>query len=244
MQKEKHQSDEAAASPEALARGYFPRGLAQPAGSFRFSADALLLAEFAASESARPLRGLDLGCGCGVVGLGVMLKMPAARFTGIDIDERLTAAARENAVRLGLAARYLALCADLNQYKNIPEIRPGSFDFVVANPPYRRAGSGRLSPENLRNSALFESNGELDIFISAAARALKNSGRFFCVYSAERLPELCAALAANKLTPKRIRPVHSKAGGAALLVLLEARLNARPGLKWEPPFYLCAFSVG
>ena len=74
--------------------------------------------------------------------------------------------------------------------------------------------------------------------MAVAARALKNGGRFCCIYSAERLPELCAALAARQLTPKRICPVHGRAGDAALLVLMEARRNGRPGLKWEPAIYL------
>lgn len=223
---------------ESLAREYFPRGLIQPPGSFRFSADALLLADFAAAKTARPLRCLDFGCGCGVVAFGVMLQMPAARFTGIDIDESLTVAALKNAARLGLAGHYTSVCADLKRHQDIPEIRPGSFDLVVANPPYRKVSSGRPSPENQRNAALFETQGGLDVFVAAAARALKNGGRFCCVYSAERLPELCAILAGRKLTPKRLRPVHGKAGEGALLILMEARLNARPGLKWEVPQYL------
>ncbi len=220
------------------AREYFPRGLIQPAGSFRFSADALLLADFAGTKTARPVRGLDLGCGCGVVGFGVMLCMPRAHFIGLDIDARLIEAALENAARLDLADRYTALCGDLKQHKNIPELKAGHFDLVVANPPYRKNGSGRLPPSELRETALFESHGDLDIFVAAAARALKNGGRFCCVYSAERLAELCAALGAAGLTPKRLCPVHSKAGEAARLLLMEAKRNARPGLKWEPPLYL------
>ena len=55
---------------------------------------------------------------------------------------------------------------------------------------------------------------------------------------AELTPELCAALDAYRLVPKRIRPVHSRMAEGALLVLLEARRNGKPGLKWEPPVYL------
>ena len=223
---------------ELEAREYFPRGLAQPAGSFRFSADALLLAEFAATGSKRSLRGLDLGCGCGVVGLGVMLRMPVARFVGLDINPELVGAAAQNVASLGLAGQYLALDGDVRNYKNIAKIPPASFDLVVTNPPYRKPGTGRPSTTAMRNTALFETHGDISDFVAMAARALKNSGRFCCVYSAERLPDLCAALAAHKLTPKRLQPVHGRRGQGALLVLLEARHQGRPGLKWEPSLYL------
>ena len=223
---------------ELGAREYFPRGLAQPAGSFRFSADALLLAEFAATGSKRPLRGLDLGCGCGVVGLGIMLRMPDARFVGLDINPELVGAAAQNAALLGLAEQYLAVSGDVRDYKSIAEIPPAAFDLVVANPPYRKPGSGRTSPAAMRNAALFETHGDISDFAALAARALKNTGRFCCVYSAERLPDLCAALAAHKLAPKRLQTVHGRKGQSARLVLLEARRQGRPGLKWEPSLYL------
>lgn len=223
---------------ELDAREYFPRGLVQPAGSFRFSTDALLLGEFAAAKSKRPLRGLDLGCGCGVAGFEVMLRMPTARFVGLDINPELTAAAAQNAARLGLGGQYLSVAGDVGEHRNIAEIPPAAFDLVVANPPYRRVCSGRIPASGMRCAALFETHGDIDSFTAAAAYALKNSGRFCCIYSAERLPDLLAALNARGLTPKRLRPVHGRADEGALLVLLEARLQGKPGLKWEPPLYL------
>ena len=223
---------------ELEAREYFPRGLSQPVGSFRFSADALLLAEFAAGKTARPLRGLDLGCGCGVVGLGLMLRLPALRCTGVDISPELIAAATQNAGRLGLSEHYRAVVGDVRDYRSIAELKPGAFDLAVANPPYREVNSGRLSPSGLRLAALFETHGDMADFAAAAAYALKNNGRFCCVYDARRLFELCAALAAQGLTPKRIRPVHGRSGEGARLILLEARRGGKPGLKWDPPLYL------
>ena len=220
------------------AREYFPRGLVQPAGSFRFSADALLLAHFAATQSQRHLRGLDLGCGCGVVAFGVLLRMPAAQFIGLDLSLELTAAATQNAARLGLGGQYLTASGDLRDYKNIAEIPPAAFDLVLANPPYRKPGSGRRPATDMREAALFETHGDIGDFAALAGRSLKNNGRFCCIYSAERLPDLMAAFTAHKLTPKRLCPVHGRTGQAARLILVEARREGKPGLKWEPPLYL------
>lgn len=228
-----------ALSPEAAkARQNFPRGLIQPTGSFRFSADALLLATFATPHTSRPLRGLDLGCGCGVVGFGIMLRLPAATFLGIDILPELVHAACQNAALLGLNPQYQATTGDLRQPAAIPGLDPAAFDLITANPPYRKPHSGRLPPSDLRQTALFETHSNIHTFAAAAAKALKHHGRFCCIYNAQDLPELCAALTTHRLTPKRIQPVHTRANEGARRILLEAKLNARPGLKWETPLYL------
>ena len=57
------------------ARDVFPAGLEQPEGSFRFSADALLLAKFTAGQALPENAVLaELGTGCGVVSLAVLLE--------------------------------------------------------------------------------------------------------------------------------------------------------------------------
>ena len=57
--------------PEA--RALFPSGLFQPEASFRFSADALHLADFALSALKGGETVADLGAGCGVIGLALGL---------------------------------------------------------------------------------------------------------------------------------------------------------------------------
>ena len=60
------------------ARALFPRGLHQPQDSYRFGADALLLAAFAAESLASlpgtaPRKVAELGSGCGAALLGLCL---------------------------------------------------------------------------------------------------------------------------------------------------------------------------
>ena len=120
---------------QELARAFFPRGLLQPPESFRFSADALLLAAFlsparafaikgtrrndacsintAMPPSARPASLLDIGTGCGVVALAMLRRFPDLTCTGVDIQLPLVLAAQENAARLGFTGRFTALHADI-----------------------------------------------------------------------------------------------------------------------------------
>lgn len=101
------------ATPETVeaARAFFPRGMEQPEGSFRYSLDALLLASFSRAGKARTFA--DLGTGCGVVGLAVLLGAPGLEGFGVELDHALANAARNNAARLGLTGRFTVHHADL-----------------------------------------------------------------------------------------------------------------------------------
>lgn len=92
----------------------FPRGLRQPEGSFRFSADALLLASFLALPPGREAGNIaDLGTGCGVAALAMLLRHPLAKAVGLERQGPLAAAAAENARVLGLHERMRVLEGDL-----------------------------------------------------------------------------------------------------------------------------------
>jgi len=74
---------------------------------------------------------LDLGCGTGVLTVGAAL-LGAESVTGVDIDERALAVARENADLLGTDIAFLA--ADLREGGCRDRI--GACDTVVMNPPF------------------------------------------------------------------------------------------------------------
>ena len=75
-------------------------------------------------------------------------------------------------------------------------------------------------------------------FLAAAAYLLRPKGRLALIYSAGRAVELLAALGAAGLEPKRLRWVHSFAGDAAVLVLVEAVKGGRSGVDVGPPLVI------
>ncbi len=66
---------------------------------------------------------------------------------------------------------------------------PQSFDVALANPPYRESGRGRVAPAEERKVARHETAGGIDDFLRAGSFLLKDGGRFFVVFLAERLAE-------------------------------------------------------
>lgn len=212
-------------------REYFPRGLVQPEGGYRFSLDSLLLACFA--RVTRGQTGADLGCGCGVVGLGMLLRQSELKITGVELNPRSVMAAAENAANLMLSDKLMIAEGDVALWR--PE---RVLDFVVANPPYRKLGQGRASRGEECLAARFEESGTFERFARCAAVALKTRGRFTVVHLPERLPELLLELERAGLTPKRMRLVHGRADQEARMVLLESVKAAGAGLKVEPPLVL------
>ncbi|UJX40049.1 methyltransferase [Desulfovibrio sp. JY] len=221
------------------ARQHFPRGLVQPSDGFRFGADALLLACFAAALPGR--RVLDCGTGCGPVGLGMLLSGEDTQRTvlGLDKDPQMVAAANANADALGFSDRFAARLLDVRELRGHPDgIAPESMDLVVANPPYRHPDSGRRPPSPGRDAARFETDGGLEAFAAAAAYALVNRGSFACVHLAERLAHVVTSLAARNLEIKRILPITPRRDAPARQMLVLARKNGRPGLRLDPPLAL------
>lgn len=223
-------------SPAILAaRDAFPTGLAQPAEGYRFSLDPLLLAAFARPK--KNARMADLGTGCGVAALAALLTHPGAgEALGFDIDPAMTEAAQANAKHLGLSDRFQVRLADVRHVRGV--LHPESFQLVLANPPYRRLGTGQTCLNAERNRARFEAQAELEDFLSAASWLLVNRGSLALVFPAARLPELMLGCQHGKLSPKRLRFVHSRLNEPAKLVLVDAVKNAGAGLMVEPPLVL------
>jgi release factor glutamine methyltransferase len=110
----------------------------------------------------RAWRVLDLGTGSGCLLLAILSELPNARGLGVDISPAALSVARVNARRLGLAARAAFAVGDWAAPFG------ETFDLVVANPPYIRAGDiDALAPEIARHEprvALSGGNDGLDAY--------------------------------------------------------------------------------
>lgn len=90
-----------------------------------------------------PLRLLDLGTGTGCLLLALLSEFRTAGGFGIDIVEAAVKTAARNAAKLGFAERAVFLVGDWAAAVK------GSFDVIVANPPYIASGNLRMLPREV-----------------------------------------------------------------------------------------------
>ena len=157
-------------------------------------------------------------------------------MTGLEIVPEAAEIARENMAANGLQARSEIVTGDIREHRAL--FRAGSFDLVIANPPYYPAGSGALPADPERAAARGELLCSLEDVCRAASWLLHTGGRACLVHKPERLSELFCTLSAQGLEPKRLRLVSKRPESAPSLVLVEARRGGRPGLSIEPPLIL------
>jgi len=205
-----------------------PVKLVQSASGVKASVDGLLLARFL--KPSPGWRIADLGCGNGLVGLLLARENPCCRVLAVDIQPELVKQARKSGLMNDLSnIRFLQ--ADLRQYPWPDSLE--RLDLVLANPPYRKVGTGRISPDPARAAARHEIHGDVSDFARCAFTLLRDGGTSTWVYLAQRLGDLHAALDTAGLTPVRQRFVISREGEAPSLVLLEALKGEGIGAVYE-----------
>ena len=193
--------------------------------TFPLSTDSILLSDFA--KLPKQAKVLDLGSGCGTLGLLLCAKDSACSVTGIEINSTAHNAAEENIQRNALQNRLFSVCADL---RSIPDHFPaGSFHCCISNPPYFTGGPASKSAPQARR----DDNCSIKELLTAAAWAVRYGGDFYLVHKPERLAEICACASAAGLEPKRLQLVRHDPNAQVSLILLQCRKGGKTGLIWE-----------
>ena len=205
---------------------YLPNGytLVLVPGAFPLSTDSMVLSRFA--RLPKNARVLDLGAGCGTLGLLLCAAHETCRVTGLELDENAHSAAEENIRRNDLADRMESICSDLRQ---LPKNFTGCFDCCISNPPYFSGGpAAQRTPLARREDCCSPA----DLFESAS-KALKFGGDFFLVHKPERLAELISRGSEVNLEAKRLLLLRHREDGPITLICLQLRKGGKPGLQIE-----------
>ena len=206
---------------------YLPNGFTLKLcnGGFPLSTDSMLLAHF--TRLPKNATVLDLGSGCGTLGLLLCSQDESCHVTGLEIEENAHQMALENIQRNGLQTRMDSICTDLRSVSGL--FSPGQFSVCISNPPYFSGGpASQATPLARREDTCTPE----DLF-QTASRALKYGGDFFLVHKPERLAQLIAEGVKNKLEAKRLCLVRHKADSPVNLIMLQFRKGGKPGLVWE-----------
>ena len=222
---------------DSLTRDTFFDGkliIQQKATGYRFSIDAVLLA-----DQVRPRpddRLLDLGTGCGIIPLILAYRNPEITAYGIEIQDELVDLAIANINANNLQNRITVLRRDMRDLK--PDMIGGPADLAVCNPPYRQPDSGRLNPDPQRAIARHELKISLVEVLQTVRRSLRTAGRYVTIYTAERAVELLSQMHLHGIEPKFMRTIHSQQDAEAKLILVAGVKGARPGIKLGPPLII------
>lgn len=195
-----------------------------PEGCFPLSTDSMLLSDFVRLPKNAAV--LDLGSGCGTLGLLLCAKDKNCTVTGVELDSTAHSAALDNIARNHLDSRLSSICSDLRR------IPAGNYSCCVSNPPYYTGGPASLRTPNARRDDCCE----IQELFAAASRALRYGGDFFIVHKPERLAELTACGSRAGLEAKRLRLIRHRDGGPITLILLQFRKGGKPGLVIEEEF--------
>ncbi|MBW1674952.1 MAG: methyltransferase [Deltaproteobacteria bacterium] len=198
---------------------------------YRFSVDALLLAEFVSVRSEDVV--VDLGAGCGIISLFLAVKRKVGFIVGLELQEELASQAQRNIVLNKLEKKMAIIRGDL---RHLP-MGPAFAHIVVCNPPYRRQKSGRINPDFSKAIARHELSTKVDDILAAGKALLKEGGRLALIYPANRLAEIFAKMRIQDIEPKRLQIVFPNSYSHAKLAMIEGRVRGKSGLKILPPLF-------
>lgn len=205
------------------------RILQRPDG-FRFGTDAVLLADFAGVKKGE--RVADMGTGTGVLPLLLSARAEGTTFDAFEIQREVADMAARSVAINGLEDRIRVHNVDCRDAAKT--IGHECCHLVVTNPPYTKGGAGLISPQETRALSRSDSDCTLTEWIASCGKLLKNGGRLCCVFPAPRFLELCDAMRAARIEPKRVRFVVARESSSPKLVLTEGLKGGRPGLHVLP----------
>lgn len=202
----------------------------QRTDQFRFGIDAVLLANWVKVRVNDKV--IDLGTGSGIIPLLLVYKQNLQHILGVEINKEMVDLAQRSVELNQLEDQIQILHYDLCRLKQIKS--PNSYSLVISNPPYFPVGCGELNPNEAKALARHEISCTLMDLIETAAYLLGTGGRFVMIHRVERIPEIIQKLSLKRLEVKALCLIQPTIKQNPNLVLLEAVMDGKPGLKIEP----------
>ncbi|MCD6259547.1 MAG: methyltransferase [Helicobacteraceae bacterium] len=200
--------------------------LYQPQVGYCYNSDSIFLYDFISSFKPRG-KMLDVGSGCGVVGLLVARDNPKVDLEAVEKQtafvEYATINARVNKIDYTI---YQSDFLDLDETQK--------YDYIISNPPFYHEGATRSEDEMLYH-ARYNVNLPLESFFKKVSRLLKPNSHFIFCYDATQFFLICAALDKVKLRVVDVRFVYPKKERGASLVMLHVRNGSKSLMKVLPP---------
>jgi tRNA1(Val) A37 N6-methylase TrmN6 len=192
--------------------------LRQPAEGPRAAIDPVFLAATVPAQPNQQI--LEAGCGAGAAMLCLAARVPQCRIIGIELQRDLVRLAGDNVLLNGMADRLSVMVGDL--LNPPPRLSPGSFDHVMANPPFLERGRGSPVSDPAKAAATIEGDAALGDWVRFALGMVRAKGTVTFIHRADRIDALLAQLA-GRAGGIVIFPLWPRTGEQASRVLVQAR---------------------
>lgn len=211
--------------------GYQNLKIVQNNQYFNFSLESVLLPRFCILKD--NMKIIDFCTGNAPIPL-ILSTLTNSNIIGVEIQKEIYDLAVASININNLNDRITIVNDDVNNIAKLYET--DSFDLITCNPPYFKYNeSSNLNLNEVKSIARHEIKVSLVDIIKAARKMLKNSGSLVLVHRTDRLSDIINTLREYNIEPKRIRFIYPKEDEESNLVLIDAKKNAKPGLKVLPP---------
>ena len=167
--------------------------LNQSLTGYRAAIDPVLLA--AAVDAREGERVLDMGCGTGAAALCLAARISGVSVDGLEKMPQMTQMAMLNVEANGFGGRVRIIEGDVALPPE--EFHEESYDHVMANPPYRVAGSGNIPKDQIKAAAMVEGAAGLDAWVRLSWKLLRRKGTLTLVHRADRLGDILVSLSGH-----------------------------------------------
>lgn len=190
---------------------------------FAYSMDSLLLLRFSKAKGVVA----DLGCGTGILSMGLVDRGNISRIYSVDIQEEVLDLFKMSLEENRLEEKIIPIYSDIeifaNNYKK-------QFNSVLMNPPYFE----RDIENQVENHRISRHHSGMEPWIRAASKLLPTKGTLELVYRPERLARLFELMRKHRMEPKEIQFVRSSVDSLAKSVLIRGARDGGIGLKVLP----------
>jgi len=201
--------------------------LYQPESGYCYNSDSIFLYDFINRFKPKG-RVLDVGAGCGVVGLLVARDNKNVSLEAVEKQEIFISYAKKNAEVNKIEYK-------LHESDFLDFICEKKYDYVISNPPFYPEGVQKSENEMLFH-ARYNVNLPLDAFFKKVSQILNPHSHFIFCYDATQFSNICVALQRVKMRVVDVQFVHPKVDRVASLVMIHARNGSRAQMQVLPPF--------
>ncbi len=211
--------------------GYDNLKIYQNSDYFNFSLESVLLPRFCKLKN--NMKIIDFCTGNAPIPL-ILSTMTESKIIGIELQKEIYDLAVKTVKLNKLENKIEILNMDVKDAEF--KFDTDTFDLITCNPPYfKYENDNSINKNEIKSIARHEIKITIADVIKISKKLLKNNGSLVIVHRTERLGEIIDLFNKNNFKIKRMRFIYPKKDSNSNLVLIDAKKNAKEGLKVMKP---------